>query len=100
MHIFKQIPVNKKITIYVFLVEDTLHCNLDCLNTEVLLDARKENVLEENANKSKFISRHQSAEQNHNINTANKSYQNVLKCGKIQILGDDNNKSNSHSRRN
>jgi hypothetical protein len=50
-------------------------------NTEVLLVATKEISLEVNTEKSiyVFMSRHQSAGQNHNLMTANKSFDNVAK---------------------
>jgi hypothetical protein len=67
-------------------------------NVEAVSDTSKEVGLEENAEKTKcnFISRHQIAGQNHNLRTANKSFE----CGKLQIFGNKSNKSTFRSRRN
>jgi hypothetical protein len=48
-------------------------------NTETLTDASKEVRLEANAEKTKcmLLSRHQNAEQNHNKQRANRSFENV-----------------------
>jgi hypothetical protein len=55
--------------------------NIDTIkkNTETLTDASKEVGLEVNAEKYKYmlLSRHQNAGQNHNINIANRSFENV-----------------------
>jgi hypothetical protein len=50
-------------------------------NTEALLHASKEVGLEVNAEKTKymFMSRHQTAGQNHSIKVGNKSFENVAK---------------------
>jgi hypothetical protein len=49
------------------------------VNTEAVTGARKEVGLEVNAEKTKHVllSRHQNAGQNHNIKTANKSFENM-----------------------
>jgi hypothetical protein len=61
-------------------------------NTETLTDGSNEVGLEANAEKSRctLMSRHQNAEQNDNINIANRSF---CKCGPVQISGDESNKS-------
>jgi ribosomal protein S2 len=48
-------------------------------NTETLIDAIKEVVLEVNAEKTKYmlLSRHQNAGQNYNIKISNRSFENV-----------------------
>jgi hypothetical protein len=55
--------------------------NIDTIkkNTETLMDASKEDGLEVNAEKAKYmlLSRHQNAGQNRNIKIANRSFQNV-----------------------
>jgi hypothetical protein len=55
--------------------------NIDTIkkNTETLIDARKEVCLEVNAEKTKYmlLSRHQNAGQNHDINIANRSFENA-----------------------
>jgi hypothetical protein len=50
-------------------------------NTEALLDASKEIVLEVNSEKTKymFMSRHQTAEQSNYIRVVNKSFEKVAK---------------------
>jgi hypothetical protein len=55
---------------------------------ETLIDASKEVGLEVNTEKTKYmlLSRHQNAGQSHDIKIANK-------CGKIQIFGNNYNKS-------
>jgi hypothetical protein len=65
-------------------------------NTGAVLDASKEAGLEVNAQTSKymFMSRHQTARQNHNIKAANTSFK------KIKIFGIHGNKSKLHSRKN
>jgi hypothetical protein len=61
-------------------------------NSETLLEASRDIGLEIKAEKTKYMimSRHPNSGQNHNIRTANESFENVEK---IQILGDDTNKS-------
>jgi hypothetical protein len=55
--------------------------NIDTIkkNTEILIDASKEVGFEVNAEKTKYmlLSRHQNAGQNHSINIANRSFENV-----------------------
>jgi hypothetical protein len=55
--------------------------NIDTIkkNTETLIDASKEVGLEVNTKKTKYmlLSRHQNAGQNHDMNTANRSFENV-----------------------
>jgi hypothetical protein len=63
-------------------------------NTETRTDASKETGIEVKAEETKYmlLSRHQNAEQNHNIKTANKSFENV-----VHFIGNDSNKSNFDS---
>jgi hypothetical protein len=60
-------------------------------NTEILLDAYKGVGPEVNAEETKcmLLSRHQNAVQNYDIKIINI----LLKCGTVQIIGNDNNKS-------
>jgi hypothetical protein len=60
-------------------------------NTGTLLEATRDIGLEINAEKTKcmIMSRHPNSGQNQNIRIANESFE----YGKIQILGDDTNKS-------
>jgi hypothetical protein len=53
--------------------------NITRKNTKALLEASREVGLEVNAKKTKYISCHQDAVENHNIMTASKSFENVAK---------------------
>jgi hypothetical protein len=64
-------------------------------NKEALLQDSREVGLEVNTDKT--ISRHQNAGHNHNLLTANKSFDNVEK---LEHLGNNSNKSKLHSLRN
>jgi hypothetical protein len=59
-------------------------------DTQTLIDASKEVGLEVNTEKTKYmlLSRHQNAGQNHDLNVGNI----FLKCGTVQISGNDYNK--------
>jgi hypothetical protein len=61
-------------------------------NTETLIDASKEVVLEINVEKTKYmlLSHHQNAGQNLDVKTANKSFEYV---SQFKYLEDDSNKS-------
>jgi hypothetical protein len=65
--------------------------NIDTIkkNTQTLIDASEEVGPEENAEKTKYmlLSRHQNARQNHDINIANRSFEN----GTDQIFWNDSN---------
>jgi len=62
-------------------------------NTQVLLDACREDGLEGNVEKTKYMvaSHHQNVGQSHNLLIANKSF----KMWQSSVLGKNNNKSNS-----
>jgi hypothetical protein len=62
------------------------------------LQAGREGGPEVNTEKTKYmvVSRHQNVRHNHNLLTANKSFENA----KVQILGNNSNKSKLHSHRN
>jgi hypothetical protein len=66
------------------LLGDSVNTTKD--NSETLLEVSRDIGLEINAEKTKYMimSRHPNSGQNHNIR---------IKCVKIQILGDDTNKS-------
>jgi hypothetical protein len=61
-------------------------------NTQTLTDASTEVDIEVNKEKTKhmLVSRHQNAGKNHDIKTANRSFE---KCGTVQIFWNDSNKS-------
>jgi hypothetical protein len=63
---------------------------------ETLLDASKEVGLEVNTEKTKYmlLSRHQNAGQSHDIKIATQMF---WKCGKLQIFGNNYNKSKPDS---
>jgi ABC-type oligopeptide transport system ATPase subunit len=64
-------------------------------NTESLLEASRDVGLEMNAKKTKYMTmpHHPNSGENQNIGIANE----LFESGKIQILGDDTNKSEYHS---
>jgi hypothetical protein len=68
--------------------------NIDTIkrNTQTLIDASKEVGLEVNKEKTKYtlLSRHQNAEENHDIKTASRSFENVAQ---FKYLGTTVNKS-------
>jgi hypothetical protein len=76
------------------------HVNLlgNNTDTESIIDAGKEVGLEVNEEKTKYIllSRHQNKAQNRDINTGNRSFENVT----VQVFGNDSNKSKCDSVRN
>jgi hypothetical protein len=66
-------------------------------NTDVLSDASKEVGLEVNQEKTTYtlISRSQKMRQKHSMKIANRSFE----CGKVQISGNNTNRSKLHARR-
>jgi hypothetical protein len=68
--------------------------NLDIIerNTQTLTDTSKEDGLEVNSEKTKYmlLSHHYNAGQNHNVKISNRSFENA---GMFQISGKDSNKS-------
>jgi hypothetical protein len=68
-------------------------------NTEALLEAGREDGLQVNTGKTKYmiVSHHQSMGKNHNLLTANKSFENVTR---VQVPGNNSNRLKLHSRRN
>jgi hypothetical protein len=53
---------------------------------EALLDSSKAVGLKINSEKSQYVSHDKTAKQNHNVNEANKSYENVAKFNYLGIM--------------
>jgi hypothetical protein len=85
----------------VYVDDDILDGSIHTVNkeTDALVIAHKENGLEVNADKTKYVvmSRDQNAGQNHSMKISNSSFE---KGGRVQIFGNNFNKSKFYSGKN